>query len=298
VGQVRFGKQQSIDNKATIVGNLGHYWSRVIAGINRLSGGEAGLRSQLVQLEQQILSLASNQQALNARQEHNRAEEERIRSELLRRIDALNHDCRENDISLARNGARLSECEQRITGLETGCSQERETVLALKGYVSETAHRLEVRNKQIKFLQDSARDQLKAFRTELAESSSRLESRDNETNHRLDQDHQSLLSLEGSLEDVLGRIDATDHDITALHQDIEEQRLRIESFLDSATAQLEVAGNHAGLLEKRLQTEFELTDKKLQQLKFQLQQQKTQLILMIAAVAVVLGLLVTVAILR
>jgi chromosome segregation ATPase len=280
------------------VGTLGHYWSRVIAGIKRLSSGETGLRSQLVQLEQQILSLASNLQALNTMQEHNRAKEGRIRSELSRRIDALDHDYRENDISHAKNGARLSECEQRLTVLETGCNQERETVLSLKAYVSETAHRLEIRNKQIKFLQDSAREQLKSFRTELAESSSRLESRDNETNHRLDQNHQSLLLLDCSLEEALGRIDATDQHITALRQEIEEQRLRIETFLDSAIAQLEVAGNHAELLERRLQTEFELKDKKLQQLKFQLQQQKIQLIMIIAAMGIVLGLLVTLAIMR
>lgn len=280
------------------MGTLEHYWNRVIAGINRLSGGKTGLSSQLVQFEQQILSLASNLQALDAKQEHNKAEERRIGSELLRRIDGLDHDCRENEIYHAKNGTRLSECEQRVTELETGCNKERETVLALKAYVSETAHRLEIRNKQIKFLQDSARDQLKAFRTELAESSSRLESRDNETNQRLDQDHQSLLLLEGSQEDALGRIDATEQDITTLRQEIEDQRLRIETFLDSAIAQLEVAGNHAELLEKRLQTEFELKDKKLQQLKIQLQQQKMQLITIIAAVAVVLGLLVTIAILR
>lgn len=96
----------------------------------------------------------------------------------------------------------------------------------------------------------------------------------------------------------MGRMDATDQDITALRQENEEQRLRIETFLDSAIAQLEVAGNHAELLEKRLQTEFELKDKKLKQLKFQLHQQKMQLIMMIAAVAVVLGLLVTIAIIR
>lgn len=280
------------------MGTLEHYWNRVIAGINRLSGGETGLSSQLVQLEQQILSLASNLQALEAKQEHNKAEERRIGSELLRRIDGLDHDCREKEIYHAKNAARLSECEQRVTELETGCSKERDTVLALKAYVSETVNRLEIRNKQIKFLQDSARDQLKAFRTELAESSSRLESRDNETNHRLDQDHQSLLLLEGSQEGALGRMDATEQDITTLRQEIEDQRLRIETFLDSAIAQLEVAGNHAELLEKRLQTGFELKDKKLQQLKIQLQQQKMQLIMIIAAVAVVLGLLVTIAILR
>jgi chromosome segregation ATPase len=280
------------------VGTLEHYWSRVIAGIKRLSGGETGLHSLMVQLEQQFLSLASDLQALNTRQEQSRAEEGRIRSELLRRIYCLDDDCRENDISRSKNGARLSECEQRINELEAVCNQEQETVLALKAYVSETAHRLETRNKQIKFLQDSAREQLKVFKTELAESSSRLESRDNKTNHRLDQEHQSLLLLEGSLEEALGRIDAAEQDITALHQAIEEQRFRIETFLDSATVQLEVAGNHAELLEKRLQTESELKDKKLQQLNLQLQQQKMQLIMIIAAVTVLLGLLVTIAILR
>jgi chromosome segregation ATPase len=280
------------------VGILGHYWSRGIAGIRRLSDGESGRHSQLLQLEQQILSLASSLQALQAEQQHFRAEEERIRSKLLRRIDCLDHDCRENDITCGKNAARLSECEQQITGLVTGCNQEHEAVLALKAYVSDTAHRLETRNKQIKFLQDSARDQLKAFKTELAESSSRLESRDNEANHRLDQYHQSLLLLEGALEEALGRMDTTEQGITTLHQKIEEQRVRIDTFLESATAQLEVAGNHAELLDRRLQTEFELKDKKIQQLNFQLQQQKRQLIMIIVAVTVVLGLMITMAILR
>jgi len=157
---------------------------------------------------------------------------------------------------------------------------------------------LETRNKQIKFLQDSARDQLKAFKTELAESSSRLESRDNEANHRLDQYHQSLLLLEGTLEEALGRMDTAEQGITTLHQKIEEQRERIDTFLESATAQLEVAGNHAELLDRRLQTEFELKDRKIQQLNFQLQQQKRQLIMIIVAVTVVLGLMITMAILR
>jgi len=277
---------------------FGQYWRRSMAGINRTFGRDPGLRSRLAQLEQQILTLARDTQTLDGKQERIRAEEARHRSELLRRIDGLDQTCREDDSFRAKDGTRLSACEEGIARLETGCSQDRETVAALEASVSETIHRLDTRNQQIKFLQDSAREQLQAFRTELAEASSRLETRDNETNKRLDEEHQLLVSLENSLAGILGRIDAGDREITALHKDVAEQRLQIESFLDSATAQLEVANNSATLLEKRVQTEIELKEKQLQQLQLQLRQQQTRLVRAIFTVAAVLLLLVTMAILR
>jgi chromosome segregation ATPase len=277
---------------------FGQYWRRAMAGINRTFGRDPGLRSQFRQLEQQLLNLARDTQALDGKLERIRAEEARHRSELLRRVDGLDQTCRENDISRAKAGTRLSECEQRIAGLETGRNQDRETVAALKGTVSETTHRLETRNQQIKFLQDSAREQLQAFKTELAEASSRLETRDNETNQRLDEEHQLIVSLENSVEVTLGRIDEADREITALHQDTAAQRLQIESFLDSATAQLEVANNHATLLEQRVQTDIDLKEKQLEELKLQLQQQGRRLIRTIVTVAVVLLLLFIMAILR
>lgn len=280
-----------------MLGTLGQYCRRAMAGINRSSGGDSGLRSQLAQLEQQILTLASDMQTLDGKQERIRAEGARIRTELLSRIDGLDQTCRESDGFRAKEGTRLSEYGQWISRLETGCNQARETVAALKASVSETTHRLETRNQQIKFLQDSARDQLQAFKTELAETSSRLETRDNETNRRLDEEHQLLVSKESLLAEILGRIDAIEREITALHQDVAEQRLQIESFLDSVTVQLEVANNRATLLEKRMQTDVELKEKQLQQLKLQLQHHKAQLVRAIFTVAVVLGLLVAMAIL-
>jgi len=278
---------------------FGQYWRRVMAGINRTFSRDPGLRSQLLQLEQQLLTLASDTQALGGKLERIRAEEAGHRSELLRRVDSLDQAGRENDISRAKEDTRLSECEQRIAGLETGCNQDRETVAALEAFMSETTHRLETRNQQIKFLQDSAREQLQAFKTELAEASSRLETRDNETNHRLDEEHQLLVSLESSVEVTLGRIDAADREIATLHQDVAAQRLQIESFLDSATARLEVANNRATLLEQRVQADFELKEKQLQQLKLQLQQQERRLLMAIfAGAAMLLLLLGTMAILN
>ena len=281
-----------------MLGIIEQFWHRATAGITRTFGRGPGLRSQLAQLEQQILALVSDMQTLDGKQERIRAEGARNRSELLRRIDGLDQACRETDISRTREDTRLSECEQRLAGLETGCSQDRETLAALKASVAETTRRLETRNQQIKFLQDSARDQLQAFKTELAATSSRLETRDNETDRQLDEEHQLLVSLESSLAETLGRIDATELEITSLHQDVARQRLQIESFLDDATTQLEVANNRATLLEKHMQADVDLKEKQLQQLKLQLKHQQTQLLWAIFAVAVVLVLLVSMAILR
>ena len=277
---------------------FGQYWRQAMAGINRRFGRDPGLRAQLLQLEQQLLSLSSDTQTRDGKLERIRSEEALHRSELLRRIDGLDQICKESNISRAQDEIRLSEYEQRIAGLESGCNQDREAVAALKESVSETTHRLETRNQQIKFLQESAREQLQAFKTELAETSSRLETRDYETNRRLDEEHQLLVSLQTSLAETLERIDATAREIAALQQDAAERRLQTESFLDSATAQLEVANNRATLLEQRVQTDVELKEKQLQQLQLQLQQQEKRLSRAIYAVAVVLLLLVTMVILR
>jgi chromosome segregation ATPase len=286
---------------AGMLDTFGQYWHRAMASINRTFSREPDLRAQLAQLEQQVLILTGDTQTLDDKLERIRAEEARHRSELSRRMDGLDQGCRENDRSRAADATRLSECEHRIAGLETKSSQDRELVAALEASVSETAHRLETRNQQIKFLQDSAREQLKAFKTELAEASSRLETRDNETDRRVDDEHALLVSLAASRADTLERIEAADREITALKRDIAEQRLQIESYLDSATAQLEVANNRATLLEKRAQTDGELKEKQLQQLQLHLQHHETRLVRVIfagAAVLLLLLLLVTVAILR
>jgi chromosome segregation ATPase len=276
-----------------MLNTFGQYWRQAMAGIHRTFGRDPGLRSPVTQFDQQLLTLASDLQTLDGKLEHIRAEAARHGSELLRRIDGLEQTRRENEVSRARDGTRLSDCEQRITGLETGCHQDRETAAALEASVSETLHRLETRNQQIKFLQDSAREQLQAFRTELAETSSRLETNDHATNQRLDHEHQLFLSLENSLTETRGRIDTAEREIATLHQDIAEQRLHIESFLDSATAQLEVANNRATLLEQRLQTDVELKEKQVQQLTLQLQRLEKRLIRVILVGAVALVLLVS-----
>lgn len=279
------------------MGAIGNYWRRAMAGINSAFGREAGLRSWLARLERQLLALSGEMQTLDGKQERNRAEAAHNRSELLRRIDGLDHACREYDRARSEAAARLNECEQRISGLETGRSQDGETISALKDSVVETTQRLETRNRQIKFLQDSAREQLQGFKSELAETRSRLETRDDETNRRMDEEHQLIVSLENSLTETRGRIEAVDEEIGTLHRDVAEQRLQIERFLDSATAQLEVANNRATLLEARLQADVELKEKQLEQMNLRLQQQHTRLVWSIAAVAVVLALLATLVIL-
>lgn len=269
------------------MGTFGQYWRRAMAGINRSFGRDPGLHSKLAQLEQQILALGRDIQTLDSGQEGLRAEGARIRSALLRRLDSLDQTCRENDSSRDREASRLSDCEQRISGLESEYKQDREAVAALELSVAETTHRLEARNQQIKFLQDSARDQLGELRKELAEAYSRLETRDNETNRRLDEQKQLLASLGNSLQEALGQIDTAHRDINTLHQDVAEQRLHIDAFLDSATARLEVAENRAALLEQRMQADVALKEKQLQQLTLQQQQQKTQLSRVVVAVLVV-----------
>jgi len=278
---------------------LGQYWRRAVAGISKSLGRDEGLRPQLAQLEQQILALTSETQALDSKLEHNRAEEARQRAELLRRIDHLDQTCQENNISRATDATRLSECIQQIAGMETEISQGREAVVVLEASVQETMQRLETRNQQIKFLQDSAREQLQAFKTELAEARSRLETRDHETNRRLDEEHALIQSLETSLADAFGRVEVAEQEISSIQRIVMDQRLQIEGFLDSTTAQLEVANSHATLLEKRVQTDGELREKQIEQLKLQLQRMESRLARAIyAGGAILLLLSVTVLILR
>lgn len=270
---------------------LGQYWRRTVAGLNRSLGRDTGLRTRQAQTEEQILTLTGDMQKLDSKLEHIRAEEARQRAELLRRIDHLDQTCHESNISRATDATRLSECEQQIAGMETEISDGRETVTALEASVLETTRRLETRNQQIKFLQDSAREQLQAFKTELSESHSRLETRNNDTNRRLDEEHALLQSLKTLFADAFERIDVAEQNITSLQHNTREQRLQIESFLDSATAQLEVANNHATLLEKRVETDGELREKQIQQLKLQLQRLESRLVKVILASAAALLLL-------
>lgn len=281
-----------------MLGMFTQYWHRATAGITRKSGRDPGLRPQLAQLEQQLLALARDIQILDGKQERIRAEGARNRSELLRSIDSLDQACRENTSDRDKAGSRLSECEHRIAGLEAGCSRDRKAVAALDVSVSETLQRLETRNQQIKFLQDSAREQLQAFRTELAETGSRLETRDNETNRRLDDEVRKLASLERAAAGTLEQIEAAQQAITSLQQDIAGQRSQMDHFLDSATARLEVANNRATILERRMQTDVELKEKQLQQLNRQLKHLRTQFLRAIFSLAVVLVLLVALALLR
>jgi chromosome segregation ATPase len=267
-----------------------------MARLNKSFGRDPGLHSKLAQLEQQILTLGRDIQALDGRQEGLRAEGARTRSELQRRLDSLAQASSESENARERDVSRLSACEQRISGLASDGKLDRETVAALEQTVAETTHRLETRNQQIKFLQDSAREQLGEFRKELAGAYSRLETRDEATNRRLDEQNQQVMALGNSLQEVHGRIDTASEDIGTLQQELAEQRLHIEQFLDSATAQLEVANNRATLLEKRMLTDAELKENQLQQLARQLRQQKLQLVRTVVAVAVV-ALLATVAIL-
>jgi chromosome segregation ATPase len=270
---------------------LGQYWRRTVAGINRSLGRDTGLRSRLAQTEEQILTLTGDTQKIDSKLEHIRAEEARQRAELLRSIDRLDQTCHESNISRARDATRLSECEQKIAGMEAEISVGRETVTALEESVLETTRRLEARNQQIKFLQDSAREQLQVFKTELAESHSRLETRDNDTNRRLDEEHLLLQSLKTSFADAFERIDVAEQNITSLQHNTGEQRQQIESFLDSATAQLDVANNHATLLEKRVENDSELREKQIQQLKLRLQRLESRLLMVIIASAAALLLL-------
>jgi chromosome segregation ATPase len=267
-----------------------------MARLNTSLGRDPGLHAKLAQLEQQLLTLGRDMQTLDSRQEGLRTEAARTRSELQRRLDSLEQASSESGTARERDASRLSACEQRISGLASDGKQDREAVAALEQSVAETTHRLETRNQQIKFLQDSAREQLGEFRKELAGAYSRLESRDEATNRRLDEHNQQVMALENSLQEVLGRIGSASEDIGALQQELANQRLHIEQFLDSATAQLEVANNRATLLEKRMLTDAELREHQLQQLDLQLRQQKTQLVRIMVALAVV-ALLATAAML-
>ncbi|MDH3900008.1 MAG: hypothetical protein OEU51_03035, partial [Gammaproteobacteria bacterium] len=157
------------------MGTLEQYWRKVAVGINKAFRQQATPQPRLEELEREILAFTTENQTLAGNLERIRADSERRRSEELRKIETLEETQRQTETARIAEARRLAELERLLVEVEAWRQRKHEQVSALEASLAETTDRLEARDNQLKFLQDSAREQHQALKTALAEASSRLE---------------------------------------------------------------------------------------------------------------------------
>ena len=136
---------------------------------------------------------------------------------------------------------------------------------------------MEARLSQIKFLQDSAREQLQTFKTSLAEAASRLETRDEELAHRQDAAAQRAQGLETDLAETASRCTANEAAVRDVHAAMAGQDRRLEEYRAAAAAQHDATGNRLAVLEQRLESEHALMRQQLEEIRLLLQGQQQHL---------------------
>jgi len=169
-------------------------------------------------------------------------------------------------------------------------------VSALEATLAETTSRLDTRSNQLKFLQDSARDQLQSFKTTLAEASSRLETRDDELRRLLDMAQERILALESAQTETSDRIENGQDELTGLQSLLAEQAQQLDAYRAAAAGQFEATGNRIVAQEKKLEFELRLRQNLFEDVQAQLRRQRVRLgwVMAIAGVALVLAAIVAV----
>ncbi|MGB5541569.1 MAG: hypothetical protein WBO37_15910 [Gammaproteobacteria bacterium] len=271
--------------------NLRQYWRGAAASINKFLGLQPNPRQRQETLERELLALTSEYQALAGKLELMRAESERRALLTLQKVEGLEESRREAGTARMADAARLAELEQRLVATEQARETGHSQVMALEASLRETTHRLETRGNQLKFLQDSAREQLQVLKTALAEAASRLETRDDALEARQDAAHEQIDALGTSLARTVSRFESTDSAVEALRAAREEQARTLETYLASTTVQLEAASQQVMALEKKLDAEHRLQHKLFEDAQAQLHRQDKRLrhIMLVAVFALVLA---------
>jgi len=267
-----------------------HYWRKAAAGVTRVFRQQTGAEPRLETLERELLALTREHHVLVAQLEKSRTEFEQRDSGALRKLDALEQAHRQSETARVADARRLAELEQLLVGIEAGYQVAHDRVKAMDASLTETSKRLEARANQIKFLQDSAGEQLHALKTMLAEASSRLETSDNELRKVQDSAQEQIAALEGTLAGASNRFESTDSEIRQLREDVAERARQLATVLDSVTTRLEAKDNRVEALEKQIETGHKLQQTGIQDMQEQLDRQGHHLdrVMVMAVVALVL----------
>jgi chromosome segregation ATPase len=277
------------------LGTIEHYLRKAAAGLDKAFRREAGPGPRLPQLERELIALTMENQTLAGKLERSTADSGRHRSEALQRFETLEQALRETDTARVADAGKLFGLEQRLAAVQAERTLELDRIKALESLLADTKSRLETRDNQLKFLQDSAREQLQVLKTSLAEASSRLGTRDDELRRLQDTTHEQIAALERSLADASGRFDITEGELSGLRTRIDEHAQRLETVLASVNGLFEATNNQVQALEKKLDLEHKLQQNQFQDTQAQLHRQDRRLYRVVAATAVVLLMIIAIA---
>jgi chromosome segregation ATPase len=259
-------------NKVILLGSFEQYLRKAAASITLGFRRQAEPRP-FQELERELLTLTRETQILAGKLEQLRADSERHRTAELLKFETLEQAIRETGTARATDARRLSEMEQRLLEVQAERSREHERVKALEDFLTETTNRLDTRDNQLKFLQDSAREQLQSLKTALAEASSRLETRDNELAHRQDDAYEHNVAIESTLADTASRFETMDNEISVLRAQLLKQTEQLDASRASANTLFEATTNQVRALEKKLELEHDLQQNLFRDTKAQLRKQ-------------------------
>ncbi|MEZ5540898.1 MAG: hypothetical protein R3F42_02525 [Pseudomonadota bacterium] len=235
--------------------SLMQIWRMLKARLGEPRGGRAAERQQRDALDEEILVLTSENQALARRIEVMQAGFDRHLAELASELETLAQAGRQVETARMAGVARLETLERQLTASMEGRTAEQAQIAALEAELAESTQRLEARGNQLKFLQDSAREQLQALRTALAAAVSRLETRDDEIRQLQDTAQARVASLETALAGTTARLDETQRALAQLRALQAEQAQQHEAYRSAASAELEATGSLVRALEEKLEVQ-------------------------------------------
>jgi len=271
------GNNNAAISKVRLLGTLLQYWRKTAAGIINAVRQHDAPQPGLEELERELLALTTEYQTLAGRLERIRLDYEHRWSGESRKIEVLAQALRQTETARTDDAGRLLELTQRLARFESEDRLARDRVDSLETALAEATGRLESRNNQLKFLQDSAREQHRLLKTALAEAISRLETRDSELAQQLESAREQVAALEAALAETADHCAAADNGISELRTGIAAQARQHEDALSSAITRLEAMTNQAEALEARLEVEHRLRENMLQDTMTQLRWQDARL---------------------
>jgi chromosome segregation ATPase len=235
-----------------------HYWRKAAAGVGRIFRQQADVDPRLETLQRELLALTRDHQAVVAQLEKARGDFESRDAAGLRKIETLEQKYRQSETARLADSRRLAELEQLLVGIEAGYQLTHDRTKELEASLAETSKRLEARSNQLKFLQDTAGEQLHAVKTMLAEASSRLETGDNELNKTRELVQDKIATFDAALADTSSRFERADSEIRELRETIAEHARQLGTVPPSVDARLEAKEKQLVALEKQVEAEQRL----------------------------------------
>jgi chromosome segregation ATPase len=269
---------------------FGNYLRKARADLKKAFPRASSSDLRVQQFERDLLSLTVENQTLAAKLEQLTAELERERSESLHRSEFLEHAQRDTEAARATDAGSMRKLEQSLATAEAQRAQEHEQIVALKTLLDETRTRMETRDNQLKFLQDSAHERLERLKTSLAETASRLETRDNELRRLLETTRERIVAIENALEETGRRFETLEGGTGELRSRLGEQTRQLDAGLSSTNTLFESMNNQIQTLQKKLDIEHKLQQNLFQDTQMQLRRQHSRFNRTLAAAGLVLAL--------